>query len=75
MSTVKEFYKLKFNELTKTSVYNEIFKGSPTAASNRQGVFPKLNEKDRVSQVFHRSSLNLKGKQVCPQPAEYTSTE
>ena len=66
MSTVKEFYKLKFNELTKTSVYNEIFKGSPTATSNRQGVFPKLNEKDRVSQVFHRSSLNLKGKQVCP---------
>ena len=46
MSTVKEFYKLKFNELTKTSVYNEIFKGSPTAASNRQGVFLKLNEKD-----------------------------
>ena len=27
MSTVKEFYKLKFNELTKTSVYDEILKG------------------------------------------------
>ena len=75
MSPVKEFYKLKFNELTKTSVYNEIFKGSAAAASNRQDVFPKLNEKDKVSQVFHRSSLNLKGKRVCPWLAEYTSTE
>ena len=28
MSTVKEFYKLNFNELTKTSVFNEIPKES-----------------------------------------------
>ena len=75
MSPVKEFYKLKFNELTKTSVYNEIFKGSAAAASNRKDVFPKLNEKDKVSQVFYRSSLILKGKRVCPWLAEYTSTE